>query len=151
MRSFRAYLDALEFYVFRLRFGFVGGFAAVLLTSDLISAKDYGLFLADEDVKKGVWLEPGRNLEYYILRNGVRTVFKVCRLSMFGRTHVFGICRICWNTVRNFGRCGCGCLMEHLRRCWWTTVNPSPTSWSLSAPRSVSHVKFPPPPPLFSH
>lgn len=33
-------------------------------------AKDYGLFLADEDSKKGVWLEPGRNLEYYILRNG---------------------------------------------------------------------------------
>lgn len=37
----------------------------------IILAKDYGLFLADEDVKKGVWLEPGRNLEYYILRNGV--------------------------------------------------------------------------------
>lgn len=35
-----------------------------------ISAKDYGLFLADEDAKKGVWLEPGRNLDYYILRNG---------------------------------------------------------------------------------
>ena len=33
-------------------------------------AKDYGLFLADEDAKKGVWLEPGRSLEYYILRNG---------------------------------------------------------------------------------
>lgn len=33
-------------------------------------AKDYGLFLADEDTKRGVWLEPGRNLEYYILRNG---------------------------------------------------------------------------------
>ncbi|EEB19421.1 Talin-2, putative [Pediculus humanus corporis] len=32
--------------------------------------KDYGLFLADEDQKKGVWLEPGRNLDYYILRNG---------------------------------------------------------------------------------
>ncbi|XP_048515080.1 talin-1 isoform X2 [Athalia rosae] len=31
---------------------------------------DYGLFLADEDIKKGVWLEPGRNLDYYILRNG---------------------------------------------------------------------------------
>ncbi|XP_063237314.1 talin-1 isoform X2 [Bacillus rossius redtenbacheri] len=31
---------------------------------------EYGLFLADEDVKKGVWLEPGRSLEYYILRNG---------------------------------------------------------------------------------
>lgn len=27
------------------------------------------MFLSDEDVKKGVWLEPGRNLEYYILRN----------------------------------------------------------------------------------
>nr|CAD7426624.1 unnamed protein product [Timema monikensis] len=31
---------------------------------------EYGLFLADEDVKQGVWLEPGRSLEYYILRNG---------------------------------------------------------------------------------
>ena len=36
----------------------------------LFLAKDYGLFLADEDQKKGVWLEPGRNLDYYILRNG---------------------------------------------------------------------------------
>ncbi|GBM91680.1 Talin-2, partial [Araneus ventricosus] len=32
--------------------------------------KNYGLFLADEDPKKGVWLEPGRSLEYYLLRNG---------------------------------------------------------------------------------
>jgi talin len=32
--------------------------------------KDYGLFLADEDAKKGVWLESARNLDYYILRNG---------------------------------------------------------------------------------
>ena len=39
-----------------------------------VSAKDYGLFLADEDVKKGVWIEPIRNLEYYILRNGVSYV-----------------------------------------------------------------------------
>ncbi|CAG9813617.1 unnamed protein product [Phaedon cochleariae] len=31
---------------------------------------DYGLFLTDEDNKTGVWLEPARNLEYYILRNG---------------------------------------------------------------------------------
>ncbi|XP_013386332.1 talin-1 isoform X1 [Lingula anatina] len=31
---------------------------------------DYGLFLADEDPKKGVWLEQGRTLEYYLLRNG---------------------------------------------------------------------------------
>lgn len=32
--------------------------------------KEYGLFLADEDPRKGVWLEPGRSLEYYLLRNG---------------------------------------------------------------------------------
>uniref|UniRef100_A0A1B6BY27 FERM domain-containing protein n=1 Tax=Clastoptera arizonana TaxID=38151 RepID=A0A1B6BY27_9HEMI len=38
--------------------------------ANLGQPKDYGLFLADEDVKKGVWLEPGRNLDYYILRNG---------------------------------------------------------------------------------
>ncbi|PVD36353.1 hypothetical protein C0Q70_03333 [Pomacea canaliculata] len=31
---------------------------------------DYGLFLSDEDPKKGVWLEQGRSLEYYLLRNG---------------------------------------------------------------------------------
>jgi N-terminal or F0 domain of Talin-head FERM len=37
-----------------------------------ISAKDYGLFLADEDAKMGVWLEPGRSLNYYILKGGVR-------------------------------------------------------------------------------
>nr|CAD7594785.1 unnamed protein product [Timema genevievae] len=34
---------------------------------------EYGLFLADEDVKQGVWLESGRSLEYYILRNGTHT------------------------------------------------------------------------------
>lgn len=39
--------------------------------NEIVTAQDYGLFLADEDIKKGVWLEPGRNLEYYILRNGV--------------------------------------------------------------------------------
>ncbi|CAL7950201.1 unnamed protein product [Xylocopa violacea] len=38
--------------------------------SNMAQPKDYGLFLADEDVKKGVWLEPGRNLDYYLLRNG---------------------------------------------------------------------------------
>lgn len=35
-----------------------------------VAAKDYGLFLADEVLKKGLWLEPGRNLDYYLLRNG---------------------------------------------------------------------------------
>ncbi|KAL5020158.1 hypothetical protein ScPMuIL_003050 [Solemya velum] len=37
---------------------------------DLGNPNDYGLFLSDEDPKKGVWLEPGRNLEYYLLRSG---------------------------------------------------------------------------------
>lgn len=31
----------------------------------------YGLFLMDEDPKKGVWLEPGRTLEHYLLRENV--------------------------------------------------------------------------------
>lgn len=36
-----------------------------------ISANDFGLFLADEDIKKGLWLEAGRSLDYYLLRSGV--------------------------------------------------------------------------------
>ncbi|XP_023248015.1 talin-2 [Copidosoma floridanum] len=39
-------------------------------TITAVDARDYGLFLADEDTKKGVWLESGRSLDYYILRNG---------------------------------------------------------------------------------
>ncbi|XP_038046321.1 talin-1-like isoform X5 [Patiria miniata] len=31
---------------------------------------EYGLFLADEDPKKGVWLESGKTLEHYLLRQG---------------------------------------------------------------------------------
>ncbi|XP_071498741.1 talin-1-like [Diadema antillarum] len=31
---------------------------------------EYGLFLADEDPKKGVWLEPNKTLEHYMLRAG---------------------------------------------------------------------------------
>ncbi|XP_023231887.1 talin-2-like isoform X2 [Centruroides sculpturatus] len=38
--------------------------------ANLGQPKDYGLFLADEDPRKGVWLEPGRQLEYYLLRTG---------------------------------------------------------------------------------
>jgi len=38
--------------------------------ANLGQPKDYGLFLADEDPKKGIWLEPGRNLGYYMLRTG---------------------------------------------------------------------------------
>ena len=35
----------------------------------------YGLFLHDEDPKKGVWLEPSRTLEHYLLRDNVSTKF----------------------------------------------------------------------------
>jgi len=35
------------------------------------AAQEFGLFLSDEDPKKGVWLESARTLEYYLLRNGV--------------------------------------------------------------------------------
>lgn len=33
-------------------------------------ASDYGLFLSDEDPRKGIWLEAGRTLDYYMLWNG---------------------------------------------------------------------------------
>lgn len=52
--------------------------------------RDYGLFLADEDAKKGVWLEPGRSLEYYILRNGdlleYRRKLRTLRVQMLDGT-----------------------------------------------------------------
>lgn len=43
--------------------------------------KDYGLFLADDDPKKGVWMENGRSLEYYLVRTGVINGF-VLRLTL---------------------------------------------------------------------
>ncbi|XP_074035813.1 talin_middle and talin-RS domain-containing protein rhea isoform X1 [Leptinotarsa decemlineata] len=53
-------------------------------------SKDYGLFLTDEDNKTGVWLEPGRNLEYYILRNGdmleYRKKLRALRVKMLDGT-----------------------------------------------------------------
>lgn len=33
------------------------------------AASEFGLFLSDDDNKQGVWLESGRNLGYYLLRN----------------------------------------------------------------------------------
>lgn len=36
----------------------------------LITAKDYGLFLPGEAYGSGAWLEPGKTLDYYLLRNG---------------------------------------------------------------------------------
>ena len=35
------------------------------------AAQEYGLFLSDDDPKKGVWLDNSHSLEYYLLRNGV--------------------------------------------------------------------------------
>ncbi|XP_032887603.1 talin-1 isoform X2 [Amblyraja radiata] len=37
---------------------------------------DYGLFLSDEDPKKGIWLESGKALDYYMLRNGDTLEYK---------------------------------------------------------------------------
>ncbi|XP_072349209.1 LOW QUALITY PROTEIN: talin-2-like [Scyliorhinus torazame] len=33
-------------------------------------ASDYGLFLSDDDPRKGIWLDSGRTLDYYMLRSG---------------------------------------------------------------------------------
>ncbi|XP_050295854.1 talin-1 isoform X2 [Anthonomus grandis grandis] len=52
--------------------------------------KDYGLFLTDEDNTTGVWLEPARNLEYYILKNGdtieYRKKLRTLRVKMLDGT-----------------------------------------------------------------
>lgn len=37
----------------------------------------YGLFLADEDPKKGVWLDPAKTLEHYLLRENVSKMFEI--------------------------------------------------------------------------
>jgi len=41
----------------------------------LCLVSEYGLFFADDDQKKGIWLENNRNLEYYLLRSGVSSFF----------------------------------------------------------------------------
>ncbi|XP_037077227.1 LOW QUALITY PROTEIN: talin-2-like [Pollicipes pollicipes] len=38
-------------------------------TTNITNHKDYGLFFWDEETKKGFWLEPGRTLEYYLLKS----------------------------------------------------------------------------------
>ena len=48
----------------------------------------YGLFLMDEDPKKGVWLEPGRTLEHYLLRDNVSTrkfLHQICTSEHYPR------------------------------------------------------------------
>ncbi|NXO88621.1 TLN1 protein, partial [Certhia brachydactyla] len=39
-------------------------------------SNDFGLFLSDEDPKKGIWLESGKALDYYMLRNGDTMEYK---------------------------------------------------------------------------
>jgi len=41
---------------------------------------EFGLFFADEDQKKGIWLENNRNLEYYLLRTGVGLLYCVSQI-----------------------------------------------------------------------
>lgn len=50
--------------------GFIVTLSPISLSVNL-PASDYGLFLSDEDPRKGIWLEAGRTLDYYMLRNGV--------------------------------------------------------------------------------
>ncbi|NXI79230.1 TLN1 protein, partial [Rhipidura dahli] len=39
-------------------------------------SNDFGLFLSDEDPKKGIWLEAGKALDYYMLRSGDTMEYK---------------------------------------------------------------------------
>ncbi|XP_066142630.1 talin-1 isoform X3 [Euwallacea fornicatus] len=52
--------------------------------------QEYGLFLTDEDNTTGVWLEPARNLEYYILKNGdticYRKKMRILKVAMLDGT-----------------------------------------------------------------
>ena len=53
-------------------------------------AAQYGLFLADEDPKRGVWLESGRTLEHYLLRENVSTVSSLPHRRSFGAGWLVG-------------------------------------------------------------
>ena len=48
----------------------------------LCLVSEFGLFFADDDQKKGIWLENNRNLEYYLLRSGVISSFCLCFLRV---------------------------------------------------------------------
>ena len=41
---------------------------------EFFPVSDYGLYQTDEDPRKGRWLDPNRQLEFYLLRNGVSPV-----------------------------------------------------------------------------
>ena len=55
----------------------------ILLILLLILANEYGLFSPDEDPTKGRWLEQGRTLEYYHLKNGVRQLAYVLHHCLY--------------------------------------------------------------------
>ena len=54
---------------------------------------EFGLFFADDDQKKGIWLENNRNLEYYLLRSGVSfslvDVFFVLTTAVGNFCHIY--------------------------------------------------------------
>ena len=56
-------------------------------------AAQYGLFLADEDPKRGVWLESGRTLEHYLLRENVSLMFPISLRNFGGKLAVDCDCR----------------------------------------------------------
>ncbi|NWI14370.1 TLN1 protein, partial [Crypturellus soui] len=47
-----------------------------VLEAQMGQPNDFGLFLSDEDPKKGIWLESGKALDYYMLRNGDTMEYK---------------------------------------------------------------------------
>uniref|UniRef100_A0A8C2Q378 Talin 1 n=1 Tax=Cyprinus carpio TaxID=7962 RepID=A0A8C2Q378_CYPCA len=50
--------------------------ASNIIKDKIHDTSDYGLFLSDEDPKKGIWLEAGKALDYYMLRNGDTLEYK---------------------------------------------------------------------------
>lgn len=67
----------------------------LFIWSFLSTASDFGLFLADDDAKKGVWLEAGRSLEYYLLRNGVCMQYAAAHITFDHSSSGFLYC--CFN------------------------------------------------------
>lgn len=73
-----------------------------LLSILTVSASDYSLFLSDEDPRKGIWLESGRTLDYYMLRNGVEflshTGVFICGVLLEKKLKIIVILKI-WSPV----------------------------------------------------
>lgn len=77
--------------------------------------KEYGLFLVDEDPKKGVWLEAGRSLEYYMLRSGVGYLYFI--LTTFLHLHLV---LVPYSLLLKFDTCAAHALICFYRVeiCW---------------------------------